>query len=70
MAVRKGSPAALAGLREGDLIVAVGKDKVSNIGELKIAFFLVGPGQETTITVLRKRLFFGPREIEYPLTLP
>jgi len=70
MAVRKGSPAEHAGLKEGDLIVAVGKDKVSDISELKIAFFLAGPGQETTITVLRKRLFFGPRVIVYPITLP
>jgi len=51
--VAEGSPAALAGLREGDLIVRFAGNKVQGLDDL--AAYLRGkkPGEEVEIVVLR-----------------
>lgn len=50
--VEPGSPAASAGLREGDLIVALGGREVAGVDGLHTALEQAGPG-ETTVEILR-----------------
>ena len=38
--------------------------------DLKIALFGVESGQDVMLTVLRKRVFFGPRQMEFKITIP
>jgi serine protease Do len=47
------SPAAAAGLRQGDVIVAYQGESVSNIGAFRNRVALTPPGTQTEITVLR-----------------
>lgn len=61
--VRSGSPAASAGLKEGDVITAVGKRNVGSADELTVALWTSGAGQETTLTVVR-----GGEPVEVPIT--
>jgi len=49
-----GSPAEKAGIKAGDIIVAVNGEKVSNFRELQFKIIKLKPGTEATITVLRK----------------
>ncbi|HYA28670.1 MAG TPA: M20/M25/M40 family metallo-hydrolase [Acidobacteriota bacterium] len=51
--VTDGSPAARAGLREGDVIVKFGDAKIQNIEDLAAALRIQKPGNEVSITVLR-----------------
>ena len=51
--VSDGSPAALAGLREGDVIVAFGGKKVQNLEDLASLLGNKKPGDEVEIIVLR-----------------
>ena len=68
--VMKGGLAERAGLLEGDLIVSVGQQRVASVPELKIALFGLEPGERVTLTVLRKRVLFGPKEMVFPITVP
>ncbi|HET7392751.1 MAG TPA: M20/M25/M40 family metallo-hydrolase [Candidatus Binatia bacterium] len=51
--VSAGSPAALAGLREGDVIVMLAETKVHNLEDLMFALGRRKPGDEVEIVVLR-----------------
>jgi len=51
--VTEGSPAARAGLREGDIIVQLAEMKIQNIEDLTAALQGQKPGDEVEITVLR-----------------
>jgi len=48
-----GSPAALAGIREGDIVVALGKDKVTTRNELVQAIVEQAPGSAIEVVVQR-----------------
>ena len=48
-----GSPAALAGIREGDIVVALGKDKVTTRNELVEAIVEQTPGNAVEVVVQR-----------------
>ncbi len=52
--VLPGSPAAEAGLRKDDLILAIGDDRVPNIRAAEGALATLKPGEETTFTVKRR----------------
>ena len=51
--VSAGSPAALAGLRQGDVIVKLAETKVQNLEDLMLALGSKKPGDEVEIIVLR-----------------
>jgi Zn-dependent M28 family amino/carboxypeptidase len=51
--VSDGSPAALAGLRSGDVIVRLADKKIQNIEDLTVALQAQKPGDEVAILVLR-----------------
>ncbi len=51
--VRPGTPAAHASLRRGDVITAVGGQKISSVGELQAAIDSHKPGDTVTITYKR-----------------
>jgi len=51
--VSAGSPAALAGLREGDVIVMLAETKVQNVEDLMLALASKKSGDEVEIVVLR-----------------
>jgi hypothetical protein len=57
------TPAAKAGIRDGDLIVQIGETRVSNITEYMEALNKYNPGDATTIAVIRK----GER-VDLPVT--
>ncbi|RYD32925.1 MAG: serine protease [Verrucomicrobiaceae bacterium] len=48
-----GSPAADAGLREGDLITRIGKTDVSGYADVADTFFYLIPGEPVEVTVVR-----------------
>jgi hypothetical protein len=52
--VSAGSPAELAGLREGDVIVMLAETKVQNLEDLMLALGSKKPGDEVEIIVLRE----------------
>lgn len=62
VAVRADSPAAQAGLREGDVVVSIGGEDVGTLDELADAFYYLSAGQETQIEVLR-----GLEKLDYSL---
>ncbi len=51
--VGRGTPAAKAGLRQGDLITSVGKTRVTGMASLKSALSTTEPGQKVTLSVQR-----------------
>lgn len=52
--VRKGTPAAKAGLRKGDVVTAVGGQPIHSMAELTSAVRLTRPGKKLRLDVLRK----------------
>jgi S1-C subfamily serine protease len=52
--VSAGSPAELAGLREGDVIVMLAETKVQNLEDLMLALGSKKPGDEVEIMVIRQ----------------
>lgn len=62
--VRAGSPAAAAGLKVGDLVVAVGASRVEGAGDLVAAVAAHAPGDRVTLTLLR-----GARQLSLDVTL-
>jgi hypothetical protein len=62
--VSDGSPAALAGLRSGDVIVQLADKKIQNIEDLTAALQAQKPGDEVAIVVLR-----GGNAVELKATL-
>jgi serine protease Do len=59
-----GGPAATAGVRPGDVIVALGGRAVTSIEDLLGAIRDTEPGQQTTVTVVR-----GGQRVELPVTI-
>lgn len=51
--VTAGSPAALAGLRKGDVIISLASKKILNIEDLTVALQDQRPGDRVEIIVLR-----------------
>jgi S1-C subfamily serine protease len=62
--VMAGSPAALAGLQPGDVVVAVGPHPVSTLGELQERLYTVPPGAAVQLSVSR-----GQRDTLMTVTL-
>jgi S1-C subfamily serine protease len=48
-----GGPAATAGLKGGDLIIAIGTTEIGNVNDLMYVLQAAKPGQKTTITFIR-----------------
>ncbi len=63
------SPALKSGLSKGDIITSVDGWKIQTINDIKIALFDKEPGQTVSVKVVRKRLLFGARELEFNLSL-
>ncbi len=53
MSVREGSPAALCGLRSGDVILRVGNMRVADLSDLVDVFYVASIGQHLDLEVLR-----------------
>ena len=51
--VQPGSPADTAGIRPGDVVVRLGEDDVSEVGDLLGALLASTPGDRVEVTVLR-----------------
>ena len=51
--VQPGSPAARAGVKAGDLIVALGPTRIAGVNDLVAALAARKPGDRTTVTVIR-----------------
>jgi S1-C subfamily serine protease len=72
--VSAGSPAALAGLRAGDVIVMLAETKVHNLEDLMLALGSKKPGDEVEIVVLREtqplklKAVLGVRGVPPPLS--
>lgn len=49
------SPAAKAGIRAGDVITAVGDQKIRNSNDLQMAIMYRRPGEQVTVTLLRDK---------------
>jgi len=62
--VQQGTPAARAGLRAGDIIVAVNGMTIASDGDLIDALAAARPGQHVKLTVLR-----GSNRISFAVTL-
>lgn len=67
--IMPGGPAEQAGLREEDIIVAVDKRDITDIAGLKIFLLNHKKGDVLQVTVKRKRLMRGYKEIVVPVTL-
>ncbi len=52
--VRDGSPAALGGLKAGDILVKFGDDAIKNLYDFTYALRAHKPGDEVTVEVLRQ----------------
>jgi serine protease Do len=59
-----GGPAAAAGVRPGDVIVALGDREIDSVEDLLGALRDTEPGEQTTVTVAR-----GDEELELPVTI-
>jgi len=51
--VRPDSPGAVAGLKRGDILLSVGRRRVSNYAEARNAFYYLMAGRTTNLTLLR-----------------
>jgi YidC/Oxa1 family membrane protein insertase len=69
--VGRGTPAAKAGLKEGDLITSVGSARVTGMASLNKALSATEPGQKVTLSVDRggKRLSLSATLVRRPLAV-
>jgi aminopeptidase N len=58
-----------AGLRNEDVIVSLDGTEIHTVEDIKIVLFYKKPGDVMKVKVLRKRLFFGEREMLFDVTL-
>jgi uncharacterized iron-regulated protein len=63
-----GSPAAAAGLRAGDVVLAIDGQPVHQVADVKIALLDKHPGDTVSVEV-RRRHWFGDREVTYRVIL-
>jgi len=63
--VMEGGVAGKAGLKEGDIITAVGAKVVSDISDIKIELLDRKPGDKVKIKVKRKRFLFGIKKMVF-----
>lgn len=52
--VKKDSPAALAGLKQGDIVISYNHTKILNIATLRNAVAMMEPGSKVNLTILRE----------------
>ncbi|TVQ58823.1 MAG: PDZ domain-containing protein [Phycisphaerales bacterium] len=70
--VEPGSPAESAGVLQNDVIVAVGGEKVRDVGELRLALARIRPGEQALLEVVREgervglEVVVGDPESEHP----
>jgi membrane-associated protease RseP (regulator of RpoE activity) len=70
MKVTPGSPAGLAGMKKGDVIVSVDDVETGDIGDIKLALFGKESGDTARVKIRRKRFLFGDKEMELDVTFP
>jgi uncharacterized iron-regulated protein len=70
MKVTPGSPAGLAGMKEGDVIVRIDDIETGEIGDIKLALFGKESGESVRVKIRRKRFLFGDKEMELEVTFP
>ena len=63
------SAAKASGINAGDHIVSLDRMKVANVAELKTVMFDKQPGDLMHVTVHRKHLLTGDRELQFEVTL-
>jgi uncharacterized iron-regulated protein len=68
--VTPGSPAGLAGMKEGDVIVRIDDIETGEIGDIKLALFGKESGESARVKIRRKRFLFGDKEMELDVTFP
>jgi aminopeptidase N len=66
----EGSISKKAGIKEGDILLALDNEEIRSVDDLKIALFYKKKEDTIKIRVLRKRFLLGPGEKEFMLTLP
>ena len=64
--VERGSPAALAGIRPGDLIIAVAGRLVSSVDDLHRLFAAIAPAKPVVLSLIRNGRSV---DVEVPLAL-
>ena len=67
-AVQADSPAMLAGLKEYDVIVSIGRDKISTFRQYSSCLGKLTPGQTVTVTAMRKGAA-GYAEVEFKVSV-
>ncbi len=63
------SPCMLAGLRRGDLIVAINGEAVADLADLRAVTWDKRPGERISIKVRREHWFLPPQELSYEIML-
>lgn len=58
-----------AGMKENDIVLSLDDTVVESIDDMKIFLFFKTKGDEITVKLLRRRLFFGPAEKEFKIIL-
>lgn len=58
-----------AGIREGDVLLSIDDAPVGGVDDIKIFLLYKKKGDTVRVKVSRKRFFFGPQELEFPVTL-
>ncbi len=62
-------PADKGGMREGDLILKIGKEKIRKIDDVKIALLSKKKGKTIEVEIRRKHLLFGTKETQLKVPL-
>ncbi len=63
------SAAEKAGLKAGDVILALDGEPVKDVGDIKLALYFKKSGDALKVKVIRKRFLFGDKEAEFEVTL-
>ncbi|NOY52291.1 MAG: PDZ domain-containing protein [Deltaproteobacteria bacterium] len=65
----RNGPADKGGMREGDLILKIGKEKIRKIDDVKIALLGKKKGETIKVKIRRKHLFLGRKETQLKVHL-